>query len=368
MSTITEHTSTINATLPKGDVNKKMEVFYNPLMTSNRNISILLLNSIENEEMNLALPLTGSGIRALRFLKELNPNKITNLFVNDKKETFKKTFKDNLKLNKLKPKNISIHTQDANLFLLNQLNNKKKPANFCGYFDYIDIDPFGTPNPFIPASTARICRNGILAITATDTAALTGTYPQVTKRKYWAQTQKNYMMHEIGLRILIRKIQLQALQFDKALTPILAYHKDHYFRIYFRSSNGKEKCDVLLKQHQFLLFNPKTLDYEISKNNHKTDFQTSGPLWTGKLKDQKLINKMCKDNPFEEETKFLQKIKTENNTVGFYDHHIIAKKYKFDIIKKELLLKKLNASETNFSPTGFKTEKTIKQIVSLLKK
>ena len=78
---------------------------------------------------------------------------------------------------------------------------------------------------------------------------------------------RNHMMHELGLRILIRKIQLQGAQFDKALIPLLAYHKDHYFRIYFRCIKGKEKCDEVLKQHRYLLLNPQTLEYQVSEFN-----------------------------------------------------------------------------------------------------
>ena len=57
-------------------ISKEMEVFYNPVMKLNRDISILLLNSIDNNNMQIALPLTGSGIRGLRFLKELKKNKM----------------------------------------------------------------------------------------------------------------------------------------------------------------------------------------------------------------------------------------------------------------------------------------------------
>src|SRR3989344_7132564 len=89
-------------------INRSMEIFYNPAMESHRNISILLLNSIENERMNLADPLAGSGIRSIRFLLELKRNKINHLFVNDKKENFPQTFEQNLKLNKLEQGNLSI--------------------------------------------------------------------------------------------------------------------------------------------------------------------------------------------------------------------------------------------------------------------
>jgi len=370
MPIVTEHSSTITADLPK-NVHSQMEVFYNPVMKSNRNISILLLNSVENENMNIASPLTGSGIRELRFLKELKPGKIRNLFVNDIKENFPKVIADNLKLSKitkyLKSK-LVVHNDDANLFLLNQVKHCVRDE-FCGYFDYIEIDPFGSPNPFLAAAVARITRNGIIAVTATDTAALTGTYPKVTKRKYWARNVRNYMMHEIGLRILIRKVQLQGLQFDKAMIPILAYHKDHYFRIYFRSLKSKERCDEVLKEHQYLLFNPKTSVFKISNFNAEKGFDYFGPLWTGRLFDKKLILKMTKENPFPEEQNFLDLLYEESkkDSMGFYDLHVIARKFGLETTKLEPVLKKVKGVRTQFSATGVKTKAGIKEIVKAMR-
>ena len=80
MPLITEHSITLDVNLLPQDVHKKMDVFYNPIMASHRNISILLLNSISNKALNIADPLAGSGIRSLRFLKELTPGKINHLF------------------------------------------------------------------------------------------------------------------------------------------------------------------------------------------------------------------------------------------------------------------------------------------------
>ncbi|MDP3699050.1 MAG: hypothetical protein Q8R47_05685 [Nanoarchaeota archaeon] len=369
---ITEHSCKIDIELPPKDVHAQMEVFYNPVMKSNRNIAILLLNSVENEKMNIASPLAGSGIRELRFLKELEAGKIKNIFVNDIKENFPKVMAENLKLNAVKNDlrdKLIIHNDDANLFLLNQVKNCIGDE-FCGYFDYIDIDPFGSPNPFLASAVARITREGIIAITATDTAALTGTYPKVTKRKYWAKAVRNYMMHEIGLRILIRKVQLQGVQFDKALIPILAYHKDHYFRIYFKCVKGKEKCDKILKEHQYLLFNPKTLEFTVSEFNQAEGFEYFGPLWKGNLSDKKLIAKMKKENPFPEEERFLDLLyqESKNDRVGFYDLHVIAKKYGLETTKLEPILKKVKGVRTQFSWTGIKTEKSVKEVVKVMKK
>ena len=52
-------------------VSKEMDVFYNPVMKFNRDISILLLNSIDKDGLNIADPLAGSGVRSVRFLKFL---------------------------------------------------------------------------------------------------------------------------------------------------------------------------------------------------------------------------------------------------------------------------------------------------------
>jgi tRNA (guanine26-N2/guanine27-N2)-dimethyltransferase len=365
MKLITENNIQIKATLPEKDPTKKQEVFYNPLMESNRNISIVLLNSISNKKMNIALPLAGSGIRGLRFLKELKKGKIETLHFNDKKDNFIENITGNLELNNIKTDKIKICNEDAELFLLNQHHNE-----FCGYFDYIDLDPFGTPNPFVSAAVNKIKRNGIIAVTATDTAALSGTYPKVTKRKYWARSLRNYMMHEIGLRILIRKVQLQGVQFDKALVPVLAYHKDHYFRIYLMNSSSKEKCDEILKNHQYLLCCPKCLNFKQSNYNCGKcecgfNFDYAGLLWTGKLFDNKLVAKMAKNNSFPEEQKFLDLLKEESkkDLLGFYDLHIIEKKYKIRSGKMGPLLKKLKAVRTHFSLYGIKTEKNIKEIV-----
>ncbi len=375
MKIIIENSSKIKATLPERDPTKMQEVFYNPSMVSNRNISVLLLNSIDNKKMNLALPLAGSGIRALRFLQELKKGKINQLFVNDKKDNFLSIFDVNLKLNGLEDsKKINLNKEDANLFLLNKVNKNEKIDHFCGYFDYIDLDPFGSPNPFLSAAIARISREGIIAITATDTAALSGTYPKVTKRKYWAKPLRNYLMHEIGLRILIRKIQLQGIQFDKALIPVLSYHKDHYFRIYFKNEKGKVKCDELLSHHKYFLHCDKCLNFKVSEYNLgfcecNNKFNFAGPLWIGSLIEKNLINKILKENNFPKESKFLQLLKEEANfpNVGFYDLHAICKGYKLEPKKMDEIMRKLEAVKTSFSVNGIKTKKKIEDIVRELK-
>ena len=324
-------------------VSKAMDVFYNPVMKFNRDISILLLNSISKKGLNIADPLAGSGIRAMRFLLELKKGKIKEISINDYSEKAIKSIKNNLSSNKIKKtSNLIIKNEDANLFLLNSQG-----------FDYIDIDPFGTPNPYLDSAVRRISREGILAITATDTSALSGTYPKACLRKYWAIPLRNELMHEIGLRILIRKVQLIGAQFDKALFPIFSYSKDHYMRIFFRCSKGKEDVDIVLKQHGL--------------------FDGAGPIWLGALWDNGLVVKMVKNNKVEENSKMLKIIEDEAAVggVGFYDLHRIAKKHKVSIPRKGELIKKLigkgyKSSGTHFTGFGIRSNIGLKELLRII--
>jgi tRNA (guanine26-N2/guanine27-N2)-dimethyltransferase len=364
-------------------ISKEMEVFYNPVMKLNRDISILLLNSIDNNNMQIALPLTGSGIRGLRFLKELKKNKIKSISFNDYDKKAVESIKNSFSLNRIKNKKIVVYNEDANLFLLNSSG-----------FDYIDVDPFGTSNYYLDSAVKRISRNGILAVTNTDTAALTGTYPKACVRKYWSTAKKDYMMHETGLRILIRKVQLVGMQYEKALFPVFSYFKDHYFRIFFQCVKGKKQCEGIGVEQGM--------------------FDDAGPLWTGSLWDGKLVNKMYstlknyngeinntkdsiliknektinntitndnksinKNNEINnnELLKFLKIIKDESkiNSVGFYDIHQIAKKKKLKIImKKNEIIKKIKkkgfkAADTHFSGIGIRSDIDYDKLLTLLK-
>jgi tRNA (guanine26-N2/guanine27-N2)-dimethyltransferase len=106
------------------------------VMKLNRDVSVLLLNSLGKKNMQIADPLAGSGIRAIRFLKELKRGTIKNISVNDLSENAARNISKNLRLNSIKEdkQKIRLSNEDANLFLLNSTG-----------FDYIDIDPLEAP-------------------------------------------------------------------------------------------------------------------------------------------------------------------------------------------------------------------------------
>ncbi len=155
-------------------------------------------------------------------------------------------------------------------------------------------------------------------------------------------------MHENGLRILIRKVQLIGAEHDKALVPIYSYFKDHYFRIFFRCEKGKQKVDKLLKLHGML--------------------NKAGPMWLGELFDKKIAAKIAKLG----DDKFLDIINREAkiDVVGFYNLPRLTKKYKLKQIKQEELIKKIRkrgyqVAVSHFAPNSIRSNIDLKKLIRL---
>lgn len=331
-------------------LSKKMPVFYNPVMKHNRDVSILLLKSVPDKKIRVALPLAGSGVRGIRFLKELGAQKIDKVCLNDISLSAVHCIKRNLGLNKIiSSRQLSskaeVSNKDANIFLRESKG-----------FDYVDVDPFGTPNPFLDAAVQSLARNGIMAVTATDTACLCGTSPKACVRKYWAVPLHNEIMQEIGLRILIRKVQLIGSQYSKALVPIYCYSKDHYMRAFFRNQKGKSKADEMLKQHGL--------------------FESAGPMWLGKLWDTALAGAIAKQaySADHELRRMLDAIAKESriDKIGFYDLHELSKKFRKTVPTNEKVLEEIKkrgfkASPTHFCGHGIRSEIPEKELEKIIR-
>jgi len=380
-------------------VSKELEVFYNPKMKLNRDASLILLKAIGKEQMQIGLPLAGTGVRAVRMLMELPEKIIKNIEVNDLNPDSVNFLEKNLKLNNLSKEQLNeegklfTHNKDANLFL-----------NQAKGFDYIDIDPFGSPNFLLDASISRIARKGILAVSATDTAALCGTYPDTCKQKYWANSALCPQKHEMGLRILIRKVQLIGMQNEKALIPLFTYHYEHYYRIFFLALKGKTKASALFDDttETFHYCPHCTLQFTSQTHSKKCpecgdNLRVCGPLYSGPLQDNETLNKMLnilkEESEIEvktEEDKIKAKSLEKNNReliklledslednkiqqVGSFDTHSIGKKKGFAVEKMELYFQRLEEKnfevcKSLFPKTGIKTNASYKEFLSIFKK
>ncbi len=325
----------------KGPNSADVEVFYNPTMELNRDISVSLLDVIKPRRVLDGL--AASGIRGIRFSLETSAREV---HINDRDPKAYALIKKNIELNRA---DAVAHNEDFNVL-----------ARSMG-FDYVDVDPFGTPVPFLESAIMSLSRRGVLAITATDTAVLCGAYPKVCRRRYMANPVHNRCMHEAGLRILIGYAVRIAATHDIGLRPILSYSADHYFRAYLKVEKGATKADRALQSIGTISFDGFSLK----------EGAEHGPMWLGLLFDMETLNSMEVEEHFgtkKRMEKLLALWKSEADMpTCFHESPEIASKLGMSVPTMERILEGLRemgyrAERTHFSPTAFKTDASIKDI------
>jgi tRNA (guanine26-N2/guanine27-N2)-dimethyltransferase len=101
-----------------------------------------------------------------------------------------------------------------------------------GSFDYVDLDPYGSPLPFLDVALTAVRPGGVLAVTATDMMVLAGVQPGAAERLYGSRPVRGRLSPESGLRILLATVARRAGERSRSVRPLLAYARDHYVRAY----------------------------------------------------------------------------------------------------------------------------------------
>lgn len=351
MSQITEGTTTVfvydkDVTL-KGPGSKHGLPFYNPAMELNRDCSIAVgqwLIDTQQKPLHFFDGLSASGIRGLRFLNELKG--IFEVTLNDWSYDAYHLIQQNLSQYMFSngyPVQENIHS----LLALHR-------------YEYIDIDPFGTPAGYIDSAIRGCKHNGIIAVSATDTATLCGTYPKVCQRRYSAVPYHGTIMHEVGIRILLGFLGREAAKHDKGITPILCYSTDHYIRAYIQIHNNINSANEAIEKIRTI--SSKEIYPFVKEKEHLI-----GPLWTGRLHKTQAIKEI-------RSVAFSKTLGTKNALIKlldllegesiapmfFYTSDCIASHLKCSPPPLNLLMLGIEDAGykvylTHFSPTGFKT-------------
>jgi tRNA (guanine26-N2/guanine27-N2)-dimethyltransferase len=257
-----------------------------------------------------------------------------------------------------------------------------------GEFDVIDIDPFGTPSPFIDSAGYCARRNSLLCVTATDTSALCGTYQEPCIRKYNSKPYKSEYCHETGIRILAGFVALTLSKYAKFIEVKMSHSTEHYMRLYLEVKKGSKRTDESLKNIGYISHCKHCLHRQTSNGLASPIEDTcpicgeklvhAGPLWLGNIQDGEFIQKMIdeadnkKINTKKEALKLLNKCLVESDApTTFYDVHSICKSLKlsapkFDLILDELENKGFKAIKTHFNPLGIKSDANIEDIKNIL--
>lgn len=201
-----------------------MPVFYNPKAVLNRDLSVLFLKTVMRErDFFFVDVLSGTGVRGIRVVLEVGGHGI----VNDVDARAYYYMRKNILLNNLTGK-LEAYNHEANA-LLNTITLSGV------YVDYVDIDPYGSPVPFIDSALKPIGKEAFLGITATDLASLSCTYPHKTQSRYWSKCVKVDFDKEFAARLLIANTVLRASALEIALQPLVTLVHEHYVRVFFKA-------------------------------------------------------------------------------------------------------------------------------------
>ncbi len=344
----------------------KMQVFYNPHMRGNRDLSLLVLLALPEESLTVCDPMGASGIRLMRFL--LETNKVKKAIYNDISPSAVEFFTRLLKAHGVEQERVEIYKKDASI-LLRKLRN-------C---HYVDIDPFGSPVPFLESGILPVARYGVLAVTSTDTSVLSGTYPETCLRRYHSKPLLSAeFYHEVGLRILIKKVIEEGAKLDFALKPIFSYSYRHYMRVFFLKDIGPKRVNRLMEKIGFLLYCKECLYREgvaLEELRHTcpycgNELLVAGPLWLGELWDQRWVESMWElrgmVDIWEKTCKLLRYIRQETKlqTLGFYTVPSLCRAFRIGQPPPiEKFLEIFNGIRTHFNPQGFRTSLSHQEVI-----
>ncbi|MDE1861039.1 MAG: hypothetical protein KGH72_04990 [Candidatus Micrarchaeota archaeon] len=342
-------------------------VFFNPVMKELRDLSVLFLNSCKAKPVTLLDSTAATGIRGIRYYLECGIKDITMLDIN--RHSYLNA-KRNVKLNKLPIKVINRSIQQFS-------------AIGSGKFDVIDLDPFGSPQPYIH-ELLRLSRDGtILMITATDTAVLCGAHERACYKTYNSKPLHNELCKEAGIRILINYLARTASQFNYGIEVMLSVSSLHYMRIFVRLAHGSGNAVDSVKRtglgaycHSCKSFEVKPgiapiMEYKCRHCRHPLD--AFGPLWLGPLYKNEIVSEIKKSKRLSGGSqKIIDVISQEFDTPLFYSIPSMTRSQHMGSVSHLSVIERLRksgfrASGTQFDPNGVKTDSGVSGVIRAMK-
>ena len=336
-------------------------VFFNRRMELNRDATVLLCSVIQPSDYLDAMGAT--GIRGMRISCECN----IPVTINDRNPDAVALIRGNLSRSGLPAEVIN---RDTNALLSERS------------FDAVDLDPFGTPAPFIDAGVRGARR--FLFVTATDTAPLCGAHKKAGMRRYFAMPVKTDYHSEVGLRILLGFVVRETVKYDRGIEPLFCFAREHFVRLHLRITRGAAAADRALGRIGYIMQcgkcqyrseEPGMIPHGILCPVCGKPLMPIGPLYLGLIQDHKTLDAMQEQIDLlelgtkKELKNIISVCNEELPTSSFYDYHRIAKSLKVSPPDIATVLERIRragyaATRTHFSGYGIKTEAPLDSILS----
>ncbi len=348
-------------------------------MEFSRDISVLAVESYQrslSRSLKILDGMTGCGIRGIRYAVEVN--KVAHVVLSDVQHMAVELAKRNIERNRVGDR-VMAECMDANLVLALHSTPYDR-------FDVVDLDPFGSPAPFLDSAIRGASNNALISLTATDMPPLCGIRPSAALRKYGGRPLRTEYCHELAVRLLIASLVLASARHDMGVETKLAHSADHYVRIHVTVRHGATRANESLGRLGYLAHCYHCFYRELS--NKVTNLGSSckicgrryafaGPLWIGNLYDKKFCSlmlslvdskKLRKKNRV---THSLKKIIDEIEYPTYYRIDRLSDRYQIPTPKPERVVEEVQkrgylASLTHFHGYGVRTDagpKILEQIL-----
>jgi len=329
-------------------------VFYNPVQELNRDITVGVLRTVADDCDSYLDAMTASGVRAVRAANA--GYDVTACDVDtDAVELARRNLDGNDLAGEVHHRNVNAHMHESRQ-------------------DVVDLDPFGTPVPFLDAAFQSAGR--YLCVTATDTAPLCGAHFESGVRSYGAVPRNTEFHPEMGLRVLLSALVRTAARYDIAARPVLSHVSSHYVRTYVELDHGARAANDCIEGLGYVDHCQKclwrdsetTLIAEPTKTcpNCGQSTWTAGAIWLGPAHDAGFVESVRESIPdsFGEASKanrLLETVAGELHEPTHYDQHKLYKRWgepniAMDEFLEELRAAGYEASRTHFGGTTFKTD------------
>lgn len=298
---------------------RKSAGFYNKGMTISRDMTVALLNSLKP---GIALDsMAGTGIRGLRISSETT----WKVVLNDRDKRNFEIQQRNLKLN-----GIDLEVMNEDYFCA--VSSRK--------WDYIDIDPFGTPSGLIEAAILNLKNGGIIGVTMTDTANLEGRSLEKGLRIYEGKGIKGMFSREVATRIFVKYVLERGASLGRSGRPLIVVRDGHFLRIFVEFRKGNKSAQDSLGNLKKVLVQDKE----------------AGPMYVGNLYDPAILKLMQEFQFSGDSQKKFDNFRNEDLMFLFYGNSDGSRE-----VKKSKIVDKINemgfrAGNTNFSEKGIKTD------------
>lgn len=267
---------------------KTFPAFFNPAARTNRDVSVAIASVTGPSDFLDGL--AGVGARGVRVAREASEGVLVTMV--EFNEVSARIAARNAKRNGVQGR-CSVVREESNAYLASRFGRLER-------FDAVDVDPFGTPAPYVQGALGAVQDGGVLSLTATDTATLCGVYPKVAWRRYGALVTRSEFAHEAAVRVLLGFCARMGGVLDVGIAPVAAHCTLHYVRVYARVIRGAASSDACLKEVGYVVACPhchengvsSALSYSCGRCGRSA--RPIGPQWLGRLAEERVVSEAGK--------------------------------------------------------------------------